>query len=462
MRRGSLSRLVRATIAGTCCFAAVTTASGDARANGRFPESNQIVFAENDPDLVMLRVTFGLLVSHDRGHTFDWVCETSIGFSGIEDPMYAVTPSRSYVATTFQGLTVSRDQGCNWSFVEGDLAHQVFIDLTSQPRDRKDIVVFASSYDKQDEQGNILFSSRLWETKDEARTFQQLGDRLDPTLLGYTVDLTPTDPNRLYLTAVRNAGTKPTAILLTSKNRGQTWEEMEVPLINNERSLWVAGVDPNDAERVYLRTAQGAIDRPTRLLLREATEGGAPTLRILHSAPDALLGFALAPDGSKVYVGSPKGGVHVASTSDFVFQQRSSQEVQCLGISADGLWACSNEAAGFVAGLSKDDGATFEPRLHFCDIRGPLACAPGTTTYDRCIAAWAAQRATLGCGPDSSSGGSNDSGAGSTGDAGPATALSARGGGCNNQAAPVGSWSALVASAGVAIALARRLRRRMK
>jgi hypothetical protein len=445
------------------CIGAVATASVSAEANGRYPESNQISFADHDPDLVLLRATFGLLVSHDRGRTFDWICEQSVGFSGVEDPMYTVTPSSSYVATTFQGLTITRDQGCSWSFAEGALKNQVFIDLSSHPKDRKNIFVFASSYDKQDAQGNILFSSKVWETKDEANTFQQLGQPLDPALLGYTIDVTRTDPDRLYITAVRNAGTQPKAFLLTSKNHGQSWEELAIPLVGNERSVFVAGVDPNDSERVYLRTNQGSTDKPTRLLVREAKDGGPATVRIIHSAPDALLGFALSPDGSKVYIGSPKGGVLVASTSDFTFQQRSKQDVQCLAINAEGLWACSNEQAGFVAGVSKDDGVTFEPRLHFCDIRGVFSCSQGTPTNDRCTSLWPQQKALLGCGGDGSSGTLPDGGprdGGSSGNASPTTQLSARGGGCDFHTAPAGPWGALVASVGIAAAFMRRVRRR--
>ncbi len=451
-----ISKLLFAACAGT-----IATASVSAHANGRYPESNQISFSETDPDLVLLRVTFGLLVSHDRGRTFDWVCEQSIGFSGVEDPMYTVTPSRALVATTFQGLTVTRDHGCSWSFVEGALDNQVFIDLSAQPKDRKNIFVFASSYDKQDDQGNILFNSRIWETKDEAQTFTQLGQALDPTFLGHTIDVTPTDPDRLYITAVRSPGTTPKAFLLTSKNHGTTWEELEIPLVDNERSVFIAGVDPNDSERVYLRTNQGASDKPTRLLLREAKDGGPATLRVLHSAPDALLGFSLSADGSKVYIGSPKGGVHVANTTDFAFRQRSQIAVQCLAIGADGLWACSNEQAGFIAGISKDDGATFEARLHFCDIRGPLACARGTATNDRCLSIWPQQKASLGCGEEPGGGvvdgGSSDGG--NSGGALPTTTWDA-GGGWDCQTAPAGPWGALVAFVGIAAAFFRRVRRR--
>jgi len=435
-------------------FAAALVSTPLARANGRFPESNQILFSANDPDLVLLRVTFGLLVSHDRGKTFEWVCEQSIGFSGVEDPMYTVTPSKAIVGTTFQGLTVSHDDACGWSFVRGDLDKQVFIDLSANPKDGKNIVVFASSYDKQDEDGGILFSSKVWETKDEAQTFQQLGQPLDPTLLGYTVDLTATDPNRIYITAVRDPGTPDArAFLLTSKDHGQTWEQELVPLVGTERALFVAAVDPNDAERVYLRTSN-TVDKPTRLILREATDGGPPTFRTIYDASGALMGFALSPDGSKVYVGGPKDGVKVASTQDYAFHQRANIEVQCLAINGDGLWACSNERSGFVAGLSTDDGATFQSKLRFCDIGGPLACPQSSPTNALCTPGWPTQKALLGCG-----GADADAGNGSA-DAGANSATSPSSGNCDCHASPAGPWGAFVSVAGAAVALLRRARRR--
>lgn len=436
-------------------------ASSPAHANGRFPESNQILFAAHDPDLVLLRVTFGLLISHDRGKTFDWVCEQSIGYSGVEDPMYAVTPSNTYIGTTFQGLSVSSDRGCGWSFVQGDLENQVFIDLSANPKDPKNVVVFASSYDRQDDAGNVLFNSKIWETKDEAQSFQPLGQKLDPGLLGYTIDLTATDPNRMYITAIRNPGAQPKAFLLTSKDHGQTWEETAIPLEGTERSVFVAGVDPKDAERVYLRTSNTAADKPTRLLVREApnaADGGAATIRSIFSAAGPLLGFALSPDGSKVYIGGPMDGVQVSSTTDFVFEQRSKIQAQCLGINAEGLWACSNEQSGFVAGLSKDDGVTFEPRLHFCDIRGTLGCSPGTPTYDRCNSLWPAQKALLGCESEVVDAGSADASRDASGGSQPA--LQPKGGGCDCHAAPAGPWGALVTIVGAGIALLRRARRR--
>lgn len=440
--------------------AAILASAPVALANGRFPESNQIAFAAHDPDLVLLRVTFGLLVSHDRGKTFQWVCEQSIGYSGVEDPMYTVTPSNAIIGTTFQGLTVTRDNACNWSFATGELNEAVFIDLSANPKDAKNVVVFASSYDKEDDAGKYYFTSKIWETKDEGQTFQQLGAALDSSLLGYTIDLTSTDPNRIYASAVRHPGPTPKGVLLTSKNHGQTWEEEPVQLLEEERSFFIAAVDPTNAERVYLRTYATSIDKPTRLLLREADpDGGAPTLRTVYAAPSALQGFALSPDGAKVYIGGPKDGVKVASTQDFVFEQRSNVEVQCLALGPDGLWACSNERSGFVAGLSKDDGATFEPRLRFCDIGGPIAsCGPGTATNDRCAQLWPEQKQILGCGGDTGvpgDGGFADAGPGFAPDKPPPS-------GCDCHASPAGPWGAFVSVVGAAVALLRRSRRARK
>jgi hypothetical protein len=445
-------------LAGATLLAAASTSSV-ARANGRFPESNHLFFSPKDPDLVLLRTTFGLLVSHDHGKNFDWVCEQSIGSSGVEDPMYAITPSNNFVVTTFEGLTVSKDQACTWSMVGGELQGQVFIDLSANPSDLKDVVVFASSYAKQDDAGNILFTSKMWETKDEGATFTPLGTALDPGLLGYTVDLAKSDANRIYASAVRNPGAAPVGALLTSKNHGTSWDETVVPLENSERSLFIAAVDPNNADRVYLRTANTSPDKPTRLLLREANPDGGPgTVRTIFTAKGALLGFALSDDGSKVYIGGPSDGLQVASTTDFQFQTRSDTKIGCLAINADGLWACSNEQVGFIAGLSKDDGKTFTPLLHFCDIRGALSCGASTTTGSKCTQLWPGQRALLGC-----AGVADDGGTGDTGDAGPTTpGTSGSGSKCDMAPPGLGGAGAALSVAGAAVALIRRRSRRRR
>src|SRR5262249_5668071 len=155
----------------------------------------------------------------------------------------------------------------------------------------------------------------------------------------------------------------------------------------------------NNAERVYIRTSNDT-NMPTRLFVRDAVDGGPATYKVVFGAKGALTGFALSADGSKVWVGGALDGVNMANTTDFQFAHQSDIQAGCLASSADGLWACSNELSGFVAGISTDEGKTFTPRLHFCDIGGPYTCPSTTNTFIQCNPAWPLQKANLGCGAD--------------------------------------------------------------
>jgi hypothetical protein len=440
----------------------------EARANGRFPESNQLIFSKSDPNLVLLRVTFGVLISHDRGRTFDWVCEASVGYSGVEDPMYAIGPSGRIIATTFQGITGTDDRACSWKFQDPSM-NEIFVDLTQNPNDAKNVVAFSSGYRTADDAGNSLFDSQLWETKDEGKTFAKLGPPLQERLLGYTVDITKTDPKRIYVTAVRDRGKTGAALLLTSKDHGDTWTEQQIPLVGTESSIWIAGVDPDDAEKVYLRTFNNP-DAPGRLILRDKDPANPDlgTLKTLFTSKAPLDGFALSPDNKKVWVGSPLDGVWMASTADYKFQQKSETAVKCLAAADDGLWSCSNEAAkpiGFIAGISTDDGATWTSKAHFCSIRGALACSAGSTTAEQCN--WPIQRELLGCDPDSTGDGGTESDGETLPDGGrnngaPTTTTTSS---CDCQSVlPTDGWSSAGGAAASAlaavIAVLRRRRRR--
>src|SRR5207253_11481624 len=112
----------------------------------------------------------------DRGGTWHWVCEQAFPLSGSEDPMVAIAPNGNILATTFQGMSFSKTKACNWEYLKtAPLANpdmtgmdrgRVFIDLAANPIDAKNVVVFASTYDRQDDDGGIFFSSQLFETTD--------------------------------------------------------------------------------------------------------------------------------------------------------------------------------------------------------------------------------------------------------------------------------------------------------
>ena len=448
-------------------LASLLLASSGAEANGRFPESNHLFFAPSDDQFLMLRTTFGFLVSKDRGQTWSWVCEQAFPLSGSEDPMVAIAPNHNILATTFQGMSFSKTNACNWEYLRNaPLANpdqngmdrgRVFIDLAANPNDPKNVVTFASTYDRQDEDGGIYFSSQLFETTDEGVTFTKLGPDLDTTFLGYTLDLTKSDPQRIYVTAIRNPGGPVSAFLLTSKDHGQTYTETTIPLEDAaERGIYIAAVDPNNADHLYVRTSAGT-DKPSRLIY---SDNAGQSWRLLFKGVGPLPGFALSADGSKVFIGGPRDGIQVANTTDFQFTQKANLEIQCLALAADGLWACSNEKSGVIIALSKDDGVTFEKKTHFCDIKGALDCPAGTSTNTECVGRWPSQSNLLGCGGDL------DGGADASSDASPipeGNPLVEPGGGCDCRTPPVSSSAAFISAvigiAGV-VAVTRRRRRR--
>ena len=446
--------------------ASLLLASSAAEANGRFPESNQLFFAPSDDQYLVLRTTFGFLISKDRGQKWSWVCEQAFPLSGSEDPMIAIAPNGNILATTFQGMSFSKTKACNWEYLRNPpLANpdqngmdrgRVFIDLAANPNDPKNVVTFASTYDRQDEDGGIYFSSQLFETTDEGATFTKLGPDLDAEFLGYTLDLTKSDPQRIYITAIRNPGGPVSAFLLTSKDHGQTYTETPIPLEDvAERGIYIAAVDPTNADHLYVRTSAGT-DKPSRLIY---SDDAGQSWRLLYKGMGPLPGFALSSDGSKVFVGGPRDGIQAASTTDFQFTQKSNVEVQCLALASDGLWACSNEKSGFIVALSKDEGVTFEKKTHFCDITGPLDCPAGTSTNTECVGRWPAQSNLLGCGGDL------DGGADAGNDASPipdGNPLVEPGGGCDCRTTRVsGSAAFITALLGLAgvVAITRRRRR---
>lgn len=435
-----------------------------ARANGRFPEANAFFFSSKDSGFVLLRTTFGVLQSRDRGATWDWICDGALGLTGSEDPMFHVTPSGAIVGSTFSGVALSTDNGCSFSLATGNVANLVFVDLASRPTTPDRVVTLASGYAGQDGDLNPFFETNLWETADDAKSFVRVTpSTLDPATVGQTVDLAPSDPMRIYVSSVRFGGEKDRqGYVYTSTDGGKTFQTNLLPLVDTESAPFLSGVHPTNPDQIYVRTAN-AVDRPSRLLV--SVDAG-KTYRTVLTGSGPLLGIAFNADHTRVWVGGPLDGIHTASTADWTFTKKSSLGVQCLSYQPDGLWACAAEKDGFIAGLSTDEGVTFAPKLRLCGIRGALSCALGTTTNFECVqggktaqraVTWPAQNARLGCAVDPFD-------AGSPLDAGSASASRpVDDGGCratgHGRQEPVG-WLLVAALSGV-VAVVRAVRSRM-
>jgi hypothetical protein len=374
--------LVLRRLAALAAAAALTVSAPQAKANGRFPAANQLVVAPTQPSRLVLRTTFGLLVSEDGGKNFDWICEKSVGYGinggSIEDPAIAITGSGAVIAGLFVGLSRSPDT-CTWSMAERPIQGRFIIDVAVR-RSQPNVAVAVTSVPVADG-GTTSFENRIFRTVDDGVTWNQVGPPLDPTLLVETIDLTDADPGRVYVSGVRDRSGQSLGVLLVSSDEGQSWVERAVPLDSEERAPFIAAVDPNDASRVYVRNSGLGHNR---LLL---SEDAGQTFRVVFTSQGPLLGFALSPDGSKIFVGGPKDGLYAAQRSAMQFEKKSETAVQCLAASGRTLWACSAMTAGFILGRSDDDGSTFAAALSLDGVRGPVACAAGTGTA-ACQADW--------------------------------------------------------------------------
>jgi photosystem II stability/assembly factor-like uncharacterized protein len=475
-----------------------------AAANGRFPQSNQIVFSPTDQNIIVARTTYAVLPSNDNGKTWGYLCEDVLGLpatASYEDPELGITANNALVAGLFApqaGLNVSKDMGCNWSCVGGELAAQHIVDTVVRPDAPHQVLALTKTYN---DAGTY---SQVFQTVDDGATWSTLGTPIDPTFFVETIDVAAGDPMRIYVSGERSYSTARTASLMVSTDGAATWTEHPLTDFDatNEDSLYIGGVDPTNEDVVYLRSRALASGGNSRLYV---TKDGGKTFQppiksfVFPTPPQSsyiilgeLLGFAISPDGSKVYTGSKESGLWMAARDTLTFTQVNSKvQVLCLATrqtsTGPELWACSTELGGFIVGKSTDDGAHFDVKMAtITSMNGLIACSPSNSSVNACgvdanaSACTCAEytgfcsitepdNACLGCGQTGSSdgGGSGEdatTGGSSGGDAAPSSDAGTHeskssGCGCTTIGRPATTAGSLAGVAIAAIALRRRRRR---
>ena len=384
------------------------------------------------PGSLALRSTFGLLFSEDAGESWDWVCERAVGYSGTQDPMLAPMADGVLLAALNEGIARSDASACSWSFANADVAGWPIIDLSVKRSDSR--TAFALAWDPSNDDGSAAYRARLLVTEDNGQNFATLPAGLDPSVLVMTIDLAPSDARRVYLSGVRSTDAGRTGVFLVSRDGAQSFSSHAVPFETGvDQGVYIAAVDPNDADTVYLRTSSASVGR-----LIVTKDGGTSFSTAFTGSP--LLAFALTPDGRDLYFGGANG-IYAGSADELAFEQRSSLRCLCLTATEDTLYACSDEYNGFTLGASRDGGFSFDPKLHLKTVRGPLACADDTPAAS-CAAEWQGIRTLLGIMPEMADGGAGGapepgtSGAAGTAGSGDAGAPDTSTGGTGPTAAP--------------------------
>jgi photosystem II stability/assembly factor-like uncharacterized protein len=340
-------------------------------ANGRFPSASQLLVDRSDARHIVVGATYGLLETFDAGQQWSLICEAGYGNTHSEDAALAVM-NGTILAGLQEGLSVASDgRGCAFQWAGGPLQKVTVIDETVEKNSPNHALALASEAATVD--GGFGFQNGLAESLDNGQSWQAAGAALPEDLEALTVDVAASDSQRVYVSGISVASAQ-NGIIERSDDRGASWTRSFIPDSPPGSLPFIAAIDPSNPDVVYVR-----ITRQQELLL--VTSDGAKTWNTIYSATSPILGFALAPDGRKVAVGS-KAGIEVADTSSYAFQKTSGVAATCLTWGTAGLYACAPESSdGFSVGISEDEGQHFEPLYHLgndCTLDCPAQSSTAT------------------------------------------------------------------------------------
>ena len=370
-----------------------------ALANGRAPLTNGVHFRPGDIHSLYVATTFGLLISHDDGCTFRWVCEDNIGYGGPFDPKYRIAQDGAIFATTFSGLRVSRDGGCTFTTATAD-----------QPADDPgriagswiDAIDIGPTGEVWVVTANNSGPNNVFRSTDDGVTFEPRG-LPSPTIWWKSVAIAPARAQRIYATGYEvapttaNAAALPTVHLEITDDDGASWAEAPLTgvVLAAMPQIYVVGVDHTNPDLVYL--ASSGANPPSGDRLYRSIDGGATWSEALATTAP-ILDVALEQAGG-VLVATLGGGSLRSDDRGATFApMASSPQLACVGQRDDGaVYGCgANWQPDFEAVARSTDGTTWDKVFRFVELAGPVECATGTPEHDTCGGQWPALQAQFG------------------------------------------------------------------
>lgn len=359
------------------CLALVVAFVADVRANGRPPATSGVYFRPGHTDSIVVRSTFGLLVSRDAGCSFRWVCEQAIGYGGTYDPKYAIARDGSMYATTFNGLRVSRDGGCSWATAT---LPSVWVDSLDVGPNGDVWVGSAQS----------TVSNALYRSTDNGVTFEPRG-ALAPTILWKSIKVAPSDPLRVYTsgfelaTEAEDAMGAPRAHLYASPDAGSSWQPLALGALQFGASptVMVVAVHPSDASHLYIVTVGSHATTGDRLY--RSIDGGMTFVEVL--ATTEAVRDVVFRDAATVLVVAGGGGTYRSDDSgQTFFPVEGAPKLACLGEAPDRtLVGCAtNWEPDFMSVGESTDAVQWTKLFRFVELAGPLKCPAGTPVHDTC------------------------------------------------------------------------------
>jgi MYXO-CTERM domain-containing protein len=383
--RATAARLALATVA-----LATQASVRDARANGAFPASGQVLVDPADPLRLGARTTYGLVASSDGGASWRWTCEDALAWGDTLHPQLAITPEGTVYGGLGGGMIRGRLGACAWSRV-ASLEGSAVVDVTQDPEGRSVATLVRDGETR----------GEVWRSDDDAATWSRLGDVLPAKLSPLTVDVASN--GRIYVSGLIE-GAPVRGFLAWSDDEGASWGWSRVLDADASKAPYIAAVDPLDPDVVWVRLTAA----PGELVV---TRDGGATWEIALVLQGFLRAFALSPDGSEILAGGEVDGLLRSPADTLDFERIADVAVRCAQWREGSIDVCGSEAVdGFTVARSTDDARTFQPLYVQRCLLGPEACA-ADSAVGACAEGWPALMAQLGVEDCDGGGGAGGEGA---------------------------------------------------
>ena len=357
----------------------LTLAAG-ARANGRDPYTSTINFKKGSDQDIVAGMTFGLVVTHDGGATWRWMCEKSVGYAGMYDPDYAYSSSDAVFATTFDGLKVMRDR-CSFNATPPGMT------FVSKVEIGPDNAVYFAAADPMD--------AKIYKSTNDGVTFPTSSSPGQAGDWWSSLAIAPSDPSRVYLTGYRLVMGQPKQFLLKkSIDGGANWTDMSQTNITPTSAnsvIEVVGISATVPDEVYIKVTLE--NGSTGDSIYKSTTGGSAWAKILSKSSNFGLAFLKRKDGTCIAGTRELGAWTSASCNTTWNALANAPHIGCLSQDSNGVvWACTQNYASPQLNITSDDYGimkssdltTWTGVLKYQAIAEPVQCGSETVQYQQC------------------------------------------------------------------------------
>ena len=357
--------------------------AGSALANGRPANTSTINFRQGHEQDIAAGMTFGMVISHDGGTTWHWMCEKAVLYGGMYDPDYAYNTTGALFATTFDGSLVMRD-GC--SFAPTQFAKKFFSSITQGP----DHALYMAAADVPDTMGNPG-DAKIYKSVDNGVVFNagasagQINDWYN------SIEVAPSDAQRVYLSGYcLTLGVRSWQIY-KSTNGGTSFTPVTSTgfTTTDNSTIDIVGIKANQPNTVFVR-----VSNQTNVIgdaIWRSDDSGATWNKILEKADE--IAFVARANGDLVAATRNSGTFVSAGPNNTTWTTvAGAPHINCLVENAAGeVWACTQNYGAMQtqsddAGIMKTTNLTSWTKvLRYQDILAPVDCAAGTRQHDQCV-----------------------------------------------------------------------------